>query len=386
MAYDVVVAGLGAMGSATVYQLTRLGATVLGIDRFSPPHAFGSTHGDTRITRLAVGEGPEYVPLVRRSHEIWRDIERATGARLLHQCGGLVMAVPDGRGRRGASGFLSRTVETARQFGIAHELVGADEIGRRFPQLELTGAEQGYYESEAGFVRPERCVEAQLRSARRGGAVLRLGERVTSYRDDGTGVTVTTSGGIYAASKLVISAGPWVGELLPDLASRFAVYRQVLHWFDLDDPSRYESYAEMPVYIWEFGRGADDFMYGFPMVDGPEGGAKVATETYAAPTTPDGVARDVTRDETDSMYDGYVAPRLRGLSRRSVKARSCLYTVTAGGRFVLDVHPSDRNVIVASPCSGHGFKHSAAIGEVVAQLATRGSADIDVTAFRLGTD
>lgn len=383
MAYDVVVVGLGAMGSAAVYQLTRLGATVLGIDGFSPPHAFGSTHGDTRITRLAVGEGTEYLPLVRRSHEIWREIELATGTPVLHQCGGLLIAVSDGRGRRGTSSFLNRTLAAAREFGIAHELLTADEIGRRFPQLQLSGEEQGYYEPSAGYVRPERCVEAQLRLAGEGGAVLKLGERVTSYRDLGDGVTVTTSNGVYTAGKLVISAGPWVGELLPDLASMFAVYRQVLHWFDLGDASRYQAYADMPVYIWEFGRGADDFVYGFPMVDGPQGGAKVATESYAAATSPDAVERDVPPDESAAMYDGYVAPRLRGLSRRQIKARTCLYTVTPGGRFVLDFHPTDRNVLVASACSGHGFKHSAAIGEVVAQLVTTASSDIDVGAFGL---
>ncbi len=383
MRYDVIVAGLGAMGSAAAYQLTRLGASVLGIDRYTPPHAFGSTHGDTRITRLAIGEGSEYVPLVRRSHEIWRDIEGRTGADLLRQCGGLLMAVPDGRAAHRDGGFLGRTLASAREFEIPSETLTTAQIRSRLPQFRLTGTEQGYYEPAAGFVRPERCVEAQLRLAHQGGADLRLGERVTSYRDDGHSVTVSTSEGGYSAAKLIVSVGPWVDELVPDLASCFAVYRQVLYWFGLEDTSLYESYAEMPVYLWEFGAGADDFVYGFPMVDGPDGGAKVATETYVAATTPDEVARDVTEEETNLMYDRYVAGRLPGLGRRCVNARSCLYTVTDGGRFVIDFHPTDRNVVVASPCSGHGFKHSAAIGEVVAQLATTGRSDIDISAFGL---
>lgn len=383
MRYDVIVAGLGAMGSATVYQLTRLGASVLGIDRHTPPHAFGSTHGDTRITRLAIGEGTEYVPLVRRSHEIWRDIERRTGAALLRQCGGLLMAVPDGRAGHRDGGFLGRTLTSARRFEIPSEVLTTAQIQTRFPQFQLRGTEQGYYEPTAGFVRPERCVEAQLRLARQGGADLRLSERVMSYRDDGRSVTVTTSEGAHSAAKLVVSAGPWVDALVPDLASRFTVYRQVLYWFAIQDTSRYESYAEMPVYMWEFGVGADDFVYGFPMVDGPEGGAKVATESYVGATTPDAVAREVTQQETDQMYERYVKGRLPGLSRTCVKARSCLYTVTDGGGFVIDLHPADRNVLVVSPCSGHGFKHSAAIGEVVAQLATTGRSDIDISAFRL---
>lgn len=383
MRYDVIVVGLGAMGSAAAYQLTRMGATVLGIDRFAPPHRLGSTHGDTRITRLAVAEGPAYVPLVRRSHEIWRDLERHTGETLLTQCGGLVMAVPDGRGRPGESSFLTRTVAAAHAHDIPHEKLTAEEVAARFPSFSLTGAERGYYEPAAGFVRPERCVATQLRLARHNGAALRLDERVASYRDDGHGVTVTTSHGTYSAGKVVVTAGPWVGELVPDLASRFGVYRQVQYWFGLRDTSSFQAYADLPVYIWEFGSGADDFVYGFPMVDGLDGGAKVATESYLATTTPDEVAREVTQAETDAMYERYVEPRLPGLSGRCVKARSCLYTVTADHRFVVDVHPTDANVIVASPCSGHGFKHSAAVGEAVAQLATSAVPDVDISPFRL---
>ncbi len=383
MLYDVIVVGLGAMGSAASYQLTRLGATVLGIDQYTPPHQLGSTHGDTRITRLAVGEGLEYVPLVRRSHEIWRDIEEQTGDALLQQCGGLLMAVPDGRGRHGVSDFLGRTLAAANQYAVPHEALTASQLQTRFPQFELTGAEQGYYEPAAGFVRPEKCVEAQLRLAQRGGAELRFGERVTSYRDAGHGVTVTTPDGAYSAAKVIISAGPWVNELIPDLASRFTVYRQVLYWFALCDAAEYPSYADLPVFMWEFGAESDDFVYGFPMVDGPAGGVKVATESYGAATTPDAVTRDVSQQETAQMYERYVAGRLPGLSPRCVKARSCLYTVTADGRFVIDVHPIHPNVIVASPCSGHGFKHSAAIGEVLAQLATTGVTGIDISAFGL---
>lgn len=381
--YDVIVLGLGAMGSATTYQLTRLGASVVGIDRYTPPHAHGSTHGDTRITRLAVGEGLEYVPFVRRSHEIWREVEAATGSALLTQCGGLLLSVASGRGRVGDAGFLGRTVAAAESFEIAHEMLDADTITARFPQFALAGGEQGYYEPAAGYLRPERCVEAQLALALRGGAELRYGERVTSYADDDAGVTVTTDRGSYSAATLVVTAGAWVGELLPDLAPRFRVYRQVLYWFDLEDASQYDQYAAMPVYIWEFGDGADDFVYGFPMVDGPAGGAKIATETYVNPISPDRVERVVSQVEIDTMFDTYVRPRFPGLSRHCVKSRTCLYTVTDGSRFLIDVHPHDRNVVVVSPCSGHGFKHSAAIGESVAQLVTRGTTDLDLRAFAL---
>jgi sarcosine oxidase len=369
------------MGSAALYQLAKSGATVLGIDRHSPPHAFGSTHGDTRITRVAIGEGLEYVPLVRRSHQLWREIEGQTGMQLLEQCGGLVMATQDSQSMHGSDTFLDQTVAAAREFGIDHRVLAGAEISTRFPQFGLSGSEVAYEEPGAGFVRPERCVEAQLLLAGRLGAAIRLGEQVLSYDDHGTHVTVRTTAETVTASKVVVSAGPWMTELVPDLADHLTVYRQVLYWFDLEDRSRYDAYRDLPIYIWWGGRSREDMMYGFPMIDGPDGGAKVAREQYARSTTVDSVSRVVTQNEIDEMYEGYVRDRLPGLARRCVKARSCLYTVAPDSRFVIDVHPSSPNVIVASPCSGHGFKHSAAIGECLSQLATTGTSAIDISMF-----
>lgn len=380
--YDVVVVGLGAMGSAAVYQLAKAGATVLGIDRFAPPHSLGSTHGDTRITRLAIGEGPEYVPLVSRSHEIWREIEGELGVELLRQCGGLVVAPRDSQAMHGNETFLDQTVASAVQHGIDHETLTTAEIGRRFPQFRLSGAEEGYLEPSAGFVRPERCVDAQLGLARRLGATIRFGEQVLSYDDDGASVRIRTTAATLDAAQVVVSAGPWVTQLVPELAGQVTVYRQVQYWFDVVDAAAQAAYQELPVYIWWGGRGRADMVYGFPMVDGPDGGVKVAREQYSTSTTVDDVDREVMRDEVDEMYEGFVRDRLPGLGRRCVKTRACLYTVAAGSRFVIDRHPTSPNVIVASPCSGHGFKHSAAIGEALAQLATTGTSRLDLGAFR----
>src|SRR4051812_39198912 len=175
MRYDVVVAGLGAMGSAATYQLAKAGVRVLGLDRYEPPHDLGSTHGDTRITRVAVGEGLAYVPLVRRSHELWRDLEQQAGVKILSQCGGLVMAPPGGTfAMHGSESFLERTVEAAEACDVEHELLGTDELAARFPQFALAGKEQGCLEPGAGFVRPELAVETQLRLARELGATVAL--------------------------------------------------------------------------------------------------------------------------------------------------------------------------------------------------------------------
>lgn len=384
MRYDVVVAGLGAIGSAATYQLARAGVRVLGLDRYEPPHAFGSTHGDTRITRVAVGEGLAYVPLVQRSHEIWRDLEQRTGVEILSPCGGLVMAPPERVfAMHGSESFLEQTVAAAEAYDIEHELFGTAELAARFPQFALAGEEQGYLEPGAGFVRPERAVEAQLRLARELGATIAVGERVLGYDDHGSYVTVRTTNETVEASTLMICAGPWVSELVPELASAVRIHRQVVFWFDLRDPTAYPRLRDSPVYIWWPGGDPGDLVYGLPMIDGPSGGAKVASEQYVDETTADDAARAVTTGEIEEMYERRVRHRLPDLSGRCVRARVCLYTVTKDSRFLIDRLPSMPNVIVASPCSGHGFKHSAAIGECLAQLATDGQSTIDLSPFAL---
>lgn len=384
MRYDVVVAGLGAMGSAATYQLAKAGVSVLGLDRFAPPHAFGSTHGDTRITRVAVGEGLAYVPLVRRSHQIWRDLEQRAGVDILAQPGGLVMAPPERTfAMHGSESFLEHTVEAAEAYDVEHLLLGTAELAARFPQFALAGDEQGCLEPGAGFVRPERAVEAQLRLARELGATLALGKQVLGYDDHGSHVTVRLPSETVEASTLVVCAGPWLPDLVPELAPAVKIHRQVLFWFDLRDPSSYPVWRDSPVYIWWPGGDQRDLIYGFPMVDGPSGGAKVAREQYADVTTADGVDREVTAEETEDMYERCVRERLPGLSGRCVKSRVCLYTVAEDSRFLIDRLPSMPNVIVASPCSGHGFKHSAAIGECLAQLATQGESEIDLSPFAI---
>ncbi len=381
--FDVIVIGLGAMGSAAAYQLAKSGANVLGIDQYAPPHGYGSTHGDTRITRLAIGEGADYVPLVLRSHEIWREIEQEVDYELLNSCGGLIMAIQGGQGQHGINDFLNQTVASAKQYDIQHETLTTEQIKARYPQLGLSGLEDGYFEPEAGFLRPEKCIEAQLSLAAKYGAMLSLNEEVLSYQADDNSVTVKTNKDTYTAKKVIVAAGPWVNSLIPEFASSFKIYRQVLYWFDLKDKSQYELFKNMPVYIWEFGGGADDFIYGFPMVDGPNGGAKIATEDYTSETTPDTVSREVTQAEIDQMYERYVKDRFPALSNKCVKAKSCLYTSTPDSRFVIDFHPDHKNVIIASPCSGHGFKHSAAIGEVLSQMAINGKSSIDISGFNL---
>jgi sarcosine oxidase len=376
---DVLVVGLGAMGSATCFQLASVGVPVIGIDQYVPPHPYGSTHGDTRLTRLAVGEGQEYVRLVRRSHELWREIEVQAGARLLTQTGGVLLSHP-------SSSFCGQTRALARRFGIDHELLSNAQVHARFPTFALDERTEGYHEPDAGYVRPEAAVRTQLGLARRHGAQLRLGERVTAWSASARGVIVTTDQGAYEAQHLILCAGPWLPQLFPEGSAHFAVRRQLLHWFPILEG--YEQLRDMPVFVCEFGGDRPGFVhlngfYGFPALDGPSGGMKLATESYESMTTPDGRQHPATPAESAQLYRDYVQTRLRWLGPDPVRTVSCLYTSTPANRVVIDRHPGHDTVLIVSPCSGHGFKHSAAIGEAVAQWVTRGTTDIDLSPFRV---
>ncbi len=257
--YECVVLGLGAMGSAALWQLAKRGRHVLGIDRYSPPHAHGSSHGETRITRLAIGEGPHYSPLAMRSHQIWRELEAATGATLLTTNGALIISSPARTAKLHVEDFFANTLAAARRYAIPHEILSTAEIRRRYPQFRVRDGELGYYEPGAGFLRPEPCIAAQLQLARNLGAAVRTGESVLRFEASGVRVVVHTDQQSVLADKLIICAGAWLPELLgPRYASPFRILRQVLFWFAVDDVRPYLP-ENCPVYIWELqGPGAGD--------------------------------------------------------------------------------------------------------------------------------
>lgn len=378
---DVIVVGLGAMGSASLYQLARRGARAIGIDRFAPPHDRGSSHGESRITRQAIGEGEEYVPFALRSHEIWRELEADAGEALLFQVGGLMLARESGSARHHGQGdFVARTIDAARHCQIAHEVLRAGQMQERFPQLRLVGDEIGYYEPGAGFLRPERCVAVQLDRARALGATAHTGETVMRIVPRSGAVDVVTDRETYTADRVVVAAGAWAPALVGDrLAKLLTVYRQVLYWFAPEDPAAFTPGA-FPIFIWIHGAGATDYFYGFPLVTE---GVKIASEQFAETTDPDRVPRDVSPAEIAGMYATHIRGRLAGVTDRCVRAETCLYTVTPDSRFIIDRHPDSERIVVASPCSGHGFKHSAAIGEALAELVLTGKSRLDLAPFSL---
>jgi sarcosine oxidase len=382
---DIVVVGLGAVGSAALYQSAKLGAKVVGIDRFMPPHDQGSSHGETRITRQAIGEGREFVPLVLRSNDIWRELESASGRSLMTQNGGLVLATSGLVGsHHGSSSFLQDTIDAARAYDIPHHLLSSDDVRRRYPQLCLTADEQGYFEPGAGFLRPEACVETQLDLAGKRGARIFTSETVLDLQPDGDTVTITTDKATYSAARVILTAGPWIARFLPTThGAHFTVYRQTLCWFALEsNPERY-SPERFPVFIWITGSRVQDMLYGFPAIASSAGSIKVATERYENAVDPDHVPRDVSGESIAEMYTEYIAPRFPDLSSRCLRSATCLYTVTPDAKFVIDFADENHNLLFASACSGHGFKHSPAVGEALARGALGHRMKVDLAPFAM---
>jgi sarcosine oxidase len=379
--YDLIVVGLGAVGSAALCQASLRGARVLGIDRFDPPHAFGSTHGETRITRQAVGEGAEFVPLVMRANTLWRAIEEATGETLLVQNGGLIVLngeVAEGSG----AAFYRQTVDCANRFNIAHELLDAGAMRRRYPQFLIQDGAQGYLEAGAGYLLPENCIRAQLKLAQMHGAEVRTGEIVTDIVPSGPGVVVRTNKSQYSAAGVVLAAGPWMADWAKAIcgvdADHFAVYRQTLYWFSLQQPDRRFSPEQMPIFLWNSAKVEKGF-YGFPSLDGVS--LKMATEQFVEPSAAKDGPLEVPAEQAQVFYDEHVRTSLNGLTDRCMRAATCFYTVVPDHGFFIDHGVDSDRVWFASACSGHGFKHSAAVGEALAQRLLGESPAVDLNSF-----
>lgn len=378
--YDVVVVGFGGVGSEALYELAKSGAKAIGIDKSSPPHNWGSSHGDTRIIRQAIGEGYFYTPFAMRSYEIWREREIQTGLDLLTTCGGIIMASSESSHYlHGNEDFLGETIFVAKRHGIAHDIFGAYDIKTRFPQFNLTGDEEGYYEPTAGFLRPENCVKANLMAARQLGAEMSVHDKVINIIPTGDGVIVQAESDAYHAQKVIVSVGAWISKLVPQFSSLFTVSRQVQYWFDVEASYNKFTKDKFPVFIWQRD---GNFIYGFPAIDGPKGGLKIASETNDI-VDPDLVNREVSAKEIAKMYIEKVFNAIPALGSKCIKAVSCLYTSTPDSHFVVDFHPEYPQIILVSACSGHGFKHSAAIGEAVSQMALDGKSQADISHFSL---
>jgi sarcosine oxidase len=367
---DVAIIGLGAMGSSVAYRLSQRGKSVVGFDLATPPHALGSTHGESRIIREAYFEHPLYVPIVQKSYECWNELQEATGERLLLGTGGLLLGPGDGS-------LIAGTRLSADRHKLDYDILSAKEIRKHYPILQPTDATVGLWEPRAGILLPEKCVEVHLALAERAGAELHLNEPVTEWRPDGDGVRVKTDNGEYRASQLVLTPGAWLAQFVPELALALSVERQVLYWFDPIENREQFDLQSLPIFAWEYA--SEQLFYGFPNLGE---GVKVALHHHGQTTDIESINREVGHEETEVMRM-IVAAVIPALAGPLLKAEVCMYTNTPDEHFVIDFHPDLPQVLIASACSGHGFKFAAVVGEIVSDLLIKGQSEFDLSPFRV---
>lgn len=360
--FDVIVLGLGAMGSAAAMHLARRGARVLGLERFGPAHDQGSAHGESRLIRKAYFESPAYVPLLERSYELWDALSAEAGAPLLHRTG-LVLF-----GRR-----ASTASAVAREHGIVVEHLSPAETRARFPALRVDDELEPLFEPGAGWLEVERCVRAHLDAARAASADLRFDEPALAWRVDAKSgeVEVETARERHRGGRLVLAAGAWAPSLLAELALPLHPHRVVQMWFEAGPAHAAPCFGfDLP----------DGFFYGFPRIGGR---VKVAEHTARQPVArPEDARREVDAEDTRRVED-FVRDRLPELRTPPVRAKTCFYTMTPDEHFVIDLHPRHPQVALAAGFSGHGFKFSPAVGEMLADLALEGRTREDARFLRL---
>jgi sarcosine oxidase len=369
--FDVIVVGLGAMGGATAFHLARRGHRVLGLEQFEPGHARGSSHGESRIIREIYFEHPLYVPIVRRAYELWYDLEREVGERLLTVTGGLMIGPEDGTLVRGV-------LESAAEHAIPHEVLSSNEIRARYPGFAPSDGNVAVVDARAGYLDADACVRAHLTLAARRGAELRFDERVISWVSDGERVHVESTRGRYSARQLVVAAGPWVNTLFPDLNLPLTIERQVLVWLESAAHAEWYAPTRCPIYLWEYATGR--LGYGFPRL--AQGVKAAVFHEGDIVRDPDAIERTIAPEEVQAVRDAlqHILPDVAAGELRD--ARVCPFTDTPDTHFLIDFHPSFSNVLISSPCSGHGFKFASAIGELQADLLIDGRSRFDVTPFR----
>jgi sarcosine oxidase len=370
--YNAIVVGLGAMGSATLFHLAKRGWRVAGFEQFTSGHQLGSSHGDSRIIRETYFEHPLYVPLVQRAHELWRELEVETETRLMTITGGLMIGPRDGA-------VVTGTLRSAREHSLPHEVFHPPEVRERFPAFRLEEHLVAVFDPRAGYLDPEQCDAAHLAGARKSGADIHFEEPMLEWKADGEGVTVRTSRKTYRADHLVLAAGAWSSALLPELELPLAIERQVVFWLDPErETGRYDG-SRFPIYAYEFEAGT--ICYGFPRLSrGVKAAVMHRGEIVASPQT---VNRAVGDREADVLRAA-LRPVLPELAAASIERSDvCLFTNTPDHDFIIDLHPLHPQVLISSPCSGHGFKFASAIGELQAELLIDGTSRFDLSPFRV---
>lgn len=365
--FDAIVVGAGAMGSSSAQHLAERGSKTLVLEKFDLNHQHGSSHGKSRIIRTAYAEDPRYVPLVKRAFSLWRGLEKKSGNKLLTMTGGLMIGSPD-------SWLVKGVLASAREHALLHRVMGRREVAEEFPVFRMSEAEVAVHEKHAGFLLAEECVRTMKEAAEGAGAEFRFKEAVLSWESGGEGVEVRTSEGTYSAQKLVIAAGSRLTKLVPGIPVQCE--RQAVFWFRPKGNALMFSPSKMPVFVWELHDSR--IFYGVP----DHGEGVKAAQTHGGRMVDPEEAPGVTPNDLRPVRV-FLRRRIPRANGRVVSSTTCLYTNTPDQHFVLDSHPRAENVLVVSPCSGHGFKFASVIGEAVAEMVLDGRTREDISLFSL---
>jgi sarcosine oxidase len=368
--FDAIVLGVGGMGSATVYHLARRGKRVLGLERYDIPNAMGSSHGVTRIIRLAYYEHPAYVPLLRRAYELWRELERGFGEQLLYITGSVDAGPSGGQCFEGSR-------RSCELHALPHEILSGTEVNRRFPGYNLPAELMAVLQPEGGFLLSERCIVAHVVAAQALGAEIHARERVLGWEARGDGVRVETDRGAYEAERLVVAAGAWAGTLVPELHALAEPERQVLAWLQPSEPELFAP-ERFPVFNLQVDEGR---YYGLPVFSVP--GLKLGRYHHFEETGPaDAIEREChPRDE--ALLRELAAKYFPGGNGPTMALKACMFTNSPDEHFILDLHPLYPQVALAAGFSGHGYKFCSVVGEIMADLAESGQTRHDISLFRL---
>ena len=377
--YDVIVVGLGAMGSAALYQLSGKGKKVLGIDQFEPPHQFGSTHGGSRIIRQAYYEGEEYIPILKASYDLWRKIENDSQSRFFEIIGGLMI------GNRHNS-IVDKSEISAKAYDIPYEIFDGGELKKRYPMFSPDGDTWALLDKLAGYVEPERGIKNQLELATKNNAKINLNELVEFWDAENyqQGIRVKTNKGDYITEKLIVTTGPWAKGMMQELGIILKPERLVQFWMNPVKNKTSFLPENFPIFLWNVEKNLD--IYGFPAKDGIENGCKVAFYPHEDHPirqfcTPYNIDRKVHQEDVElikSYFEKYV-PDLNG---ECLKTSVCMHTESPDLHPIIDFHPDYPQVCIANGFSGHGFKFSNIAGQILAELVYEGKSTFDISLFK----
>jgi sarcosine oxidase len=371
--FEACVIGVGGMGSASTYHLAKRGVKVLSLEQFGVAHSNGSSHGKTRMTRTAYAEHPSYVPLVKRATELYFELAKSTGLQTILINGGLMVGRPD-------CSIIVGPTESAKIHSLPFKIMSRREVIDAYPVFVPSEDEVGFFDPGAGIVFPENCIQGHVNLAAESGAQIHLGEPALGWKSDGALVRVKSGQDEYEAEKLVIAAGSWAKGLITDFELPVSMERQVVFWFDPKKGEDRPSYSpeNMPVFGWLYPDGR--IYYGFPDFGD---GVKAAIHHEGEAATPQTLRRTVD-DNDERVVRSFLRDHIPGVDVPARSSVTCIYTNTPDRDFLIDFHPAHKNVLIVSPCSGHGFKFTSAIGEAVSELVTSGGSHLDLSRFSLG--